>query len=197
MGIQKLKKPILHNARKNAFDLLKKNKFYRQFLSKIRPYFNRNDEFWKKNLLREYFDKWRNNARKLKEREDALKKMMALLDKIEMKDSVNTIADASILKKFLHDYPLIRAIGFLRKLKAFARQKGKNDNLAKDLIEADKNLEPQKKNNLIKKLFKVYAYKVLNKLFDNLEKIRQENAEPLKKEFLDLLYNNLMIKKRN
>ena len=194
MGIQKLKKPILHNARKNAFDLLKKNKFYRQFLSKIRPYFNRNDEFWKKNLLREYFDKWRNNARKLKEREDALKKMMALLDKIEMKDSVNTIADASILKKFLHDYPLIRAIGFLRKLKAFARQKGKNDNLAKDLIEADKNLEPQKKNNLIKKLFKVYAYKVLNKLFDNLEKIRQENAEPLKKEFLDLLYNNLMKK---
>ena len=37
------------------------------------------------------------------------------------------MADAFILKKFLHDYPLIRAIGFLRKLREFARQKGKNE----------------------------------------------------------------------
>ena len=56
---------------------------------------------------------------------------------------------------------------------------------------ARKNLEPQKKNNLIKKLFKVYAYKVLDKLFDDLEKIQNDNATPLKKEFLDLLYFNL------
>ena len=104
------------------------------------------------------------------------------------------MADAFILKKFLHDYPLIRAIGFLRKLREFARQRGKNDNLAKDLIKARKDLEPQKKSNLIKKLFKVYAYKVLNKLFDNLEKIRDDNIKPLKKEFLDLLYDNLMRK---
>ena len=194
IGIQRMKKPILHNAKKTGFDNLKKNKFYKQFLSKIRPYFDKNDQFWKENLLKEYFDKWRDNARKLKEREDALKKMMDMLDKLETKNAVDTVTDASILKKFLHDYPLIRAIGFLRKLKALAKQKGKNDNLAKDLIEAKKNLEPQKKNNLIKKLFKVYAYKVLNKLFDNLENIQRENAEPLKKEFLDLLYNNLMKK---
>ena len=192
IGIQRLKKPIIHNARKTVLDALKKNRFVKLFMYKIRKYFDKNDEFWKNNLLREYFERWRDNVRRMKEKEDALNKMMALLDKIRKKNAANDIADASILKKFLHDYPLIRALGFLRKLKQFARQKGKNDNLAKDLIDAKKNLEPQKKNNLIKKLFKVYAYKVLNKLFDNLERIQQENAEPLKKQFLDLLYNNLM-----
>ena len=192
IGIQRLKKPIIHNARKTVLDALKKNRFVKLFMYKIRKYFDKNDEFWKNNLLREYFERWRDNVRRMKEKEDALNKMMALLDKIRKKNAANDIADASILKKLLHDYPLIRALGFLRKLKQFARQKGKNDNLAKDLIDAKKNLEPQKKNNLIKKLFKVYAYKVLNKLFDNLERIQQENAEPLKKQFLDLLYNNLM-----
>ena len=192
IGIQRMKKPILHNARKSVLDKLNKNRFMKQFLNKIRPYFDKNDEFWKKNLLKEYFDKWRDNARKMKEREDALNKMMSLLVKLNLKKDSNDMADASLLKKFLHDYPLIRALGFLRKLKAFARQKGKNENLAQDLIEARKNLEPQKKNNLIKKLFKVYAYKVLNKLFDNLQKKQEDNAQPLKKEFLDKLYNNLM-----
>ena len=192
IGIQRMKKPILHNARRTVFDKLNQNRFVKQFMYKIRPYFDKNDEFWKKNLLREYFERWRDNVRKLRDKENALNKMMELLDKLRKKNAANDIADASILKKFLHDYPLIRALGFLRKLKQFARQKGKNDNLAKDLIDAKKNLEPQKKNNLIKKLFKVYAYKVLNKLFDNLERIQQKNAEPLKKQFLDSLYNNLM-----
>ena len=194
IGIQRLKKPIIHNARKTVLDTLKKNRYLKQFLYKIRPFFDKNDEFWKKTLLREYFEKWRDNARKLRDRENALRKMMGLLDKLNKRNAANTLADASILKKFLHDYPLIRALGFLRKLKEFARQKGKNDNLAKDLINAKKNLEPQKKNNLIKKLFKVYAYKVLNKLFDNLQKIQNRNVQPLKKEFLDSLYNNLMKK---
>jgi hypothetical protein len=194
IGIQRMKKPILHNARKTVFDKLNKNRFVKQFLYKIRPYFDKNDEFWKKNLLREYFEKWRDNVRKMKEREDALNKMMSLLDKLRKKNAANDIADASILKKFLHDYPLIRALGFLRKLKDFARRRGKNDNLAKDLIDARKNLEPQRRNNLIKKLFKVYAYKVLNKFFEELEKKQQENSKPLKKEFLDLLYDNLMKK---
>ena len=194
IGIQRIKKPIVHNARKTVLDNLRKTNCLKQFLYKIRPYFDKNDEFWKKNLLREYFDKWRNYAKKLKERENALKEMMDILNKLNIKNSANDLADAFLLKKFLHDYPLIRAIGFLRKLKELAKQRGKNDNLAKDLINAKKNLEPQKKNNLIKKLFKVYAYKVLNKLFDNLEKIREDNAYILKKEFLDLLYNNLMKK---
>ena len=192
LGFQKLKRPIVHNARKTVLDILNRNKAIRQFLNKIRPYFNKNDEFWRKNLLKEYFDKWRRNANKLSDKEYALMDMMDVLDKLRKKNAANNLADASLLKKFLHDYPLIRALGFLRKLKELARQRGKNDNLAQDLVDAKNNLEPQKKNILLKKLFKVYAYKVLNKLFNSLERIQNNNATPLKKEFLDKLYKNLM-----
>jgi len=191
LGFEKLRKPIVHNARRTVFDLLNKNSARNQFLKKIRPYFRKNDDYWRRKLLKEFFDRWRRNAMKLSDKEYALMDMMDVLDKLRKKNAANKIADASLLKKFLHDYPLIRALGFLRKLKELARQRGKNDNLAQDLVDAKNNLEPQKKNILIKKLFKVYAYKVLDKLFKNLERIQNDNVTPLKKEFLDKLFKNL------
>ena len=192
LGFNKLKKPLRDHARKDVFNTLKKNKYMDLFIKKIRPYFDKNDEFWRNNLLREYFDRWRNNALKLTDKERRLKEVMDILDKLRKKNAADAVSDASLVKKLLHDLPLIRALGFLRKLKRLAKERGKNDNLARDLIDAKKDLEPKKKVNLIKKLFKVYAYKVLNKLFDNLENIQKRNAEPLKRQFFDTLYKNLM-----
>jgi len=80
------------------------------------------------------------------------------------------------------------ALGFLRRLKNLS----KDSNLENDLINAKNDLEPKKRNNLIKKLFKVYAYKVLDKLFNDLENIRERKITPLKKEFIDLLRDNLL-----
>jgi len=169
---------------------LNKNQYIKLFIYKIRKYFNKNDEYWKKNLLREYFDKWRNNADKLKNRDKGIKDIMGILDKLRKKIGANTINDVLLVKKFEHDYPLIRALGFLRKLKKLAKE----NQLAKDLINAKNNLEPKKRSNLIQKLYKVYAYKVLNKLFDDLDTIQKRKAEPLKKEFVDLLRDNLLKK---
>ena len=73
-------------------------------------------------------------------------------------------------------------------------KKGKNEDLAKTLISAKDYLEPQKKHILIKKLYKVYAYKVLNKLFEKLQNLREKNAEPMKKELLEKLFRNLIKK---
>ena len=67
-----------------------------------------------------------------------------------LNNDIDTMANAQILKKFLHDYPLIRALGFLRKLKEIAKQKGKNQDLAKYLILAKDDIHPQKKHILIK-----------------------------------------------
>jgi len=46
-------------------DKLKKNNCLNQFMNKIRPYFDKNDEFWNKNLLKEYLNKWRKIAKKI------------------------------------------------------------------------------------------------------------------------------------
>ena len=134
LGFERLRRPIVHNARETVFDILNKNSAIKQFRNKIRPYFYRNDDYWRRNILKEYFDKWRRNATKLSDKEYALMDMMDVLDKLRKKNAANKVADASLLKKFLHDYPLIRALGFLRKLKELARQRGKNDNLAQDLV---------------------------------------------------------------
>ena len=193
-GLKKLKDILLHNNNKDVMDNLKKNNCLKQFLIKIRPYFDKNDEFWQKNLLKEYFDIWYKKAKKLANRENTLEKVLDNLEKYMLNNDVDTMANAQILKKFLHDYPLIRALGFLRKLKEIAKQKGKNEDLAKNLILAKSYMNPQKKNILIKKLFKVYAYKVLKKLFDNLQNKREEIAEPLKKDLFQKLFKNLIRK---
>ena len=192
LGLKLLKKPIIDNARKAVLKTLRKNRYMKLFKDKIRPYFDRNDEYWKNDLLREYFDRWRNNVNKLKNKDKALKEVMDLLDKLRKKNAANTLSDVFLTKKLLHDIPLFRAVAFLRKLKYVARERGKNDNLAKDLVNARNHLEPKKKSNLIKKLYKVYAYKVLNKLFNNLDNLQKRNIDPLKKKFIDLLNENLM-----
>ena len=90
---------------------------------------------------------------------------MDMLEQYRLKVAVETMNDAFIVKKFEHDYPLIRAMDFFNRLFKLSKE----SNLANDLITAKKNLEPKKRMNLIQKLYKVYAYKVLNKLFQNIE----------------------------
>ena len=194
IGLKKLKEMLLHNVYKNVMDKLKKNNCLNQFLSKIRPYFDKNDEFWQKNLLKEYLNNWRKIAKKLVNRENELEKVLDYLEKYMLNNDVDTMANVQLLKKFLHDYPLIRAVGFLRKLREISKQKGKNEDLANNLILAKTHMEPQKKNILVKKLFKVYAYKVLKKLFDNLQNKREQLAEPIKKDLFQKLFKNLIKK---
>ena len=194
IGLNKLKKTLLHNINKNTMDDLNKNNCIKKFLNKIRPYFDKNDEFWKQNLLKEYLYQWCNKAKKLIEREEILEKVLDSFEKYMLDNDVRTMANVQILKKFLHDYPLLRAVGFLRKLKEISKQKGKNEDLAKNLILAKDHLEPQKKHILLKKLYKVYAYRVLNKLFEKLQNQREKNAEPLKRDLFQKLFKNLIKK---
>jgi hypothetical protein len=137
-------------------------------------------------MLRKYFNIWRNNAFILKDRNRALEDVMSILEISRIKNAANTINDAFIIKKIEHDYPLIRALGFFKKLKEYSQ----NKNLGRDLIYAKRDLEPKKRSNLINKLYKVYAYKVLNKLIIDLKNAQKRNAVPSKKLFLDLLREN-------
>ena len=191
-GFKILDKILKNKAQNLVMNALKRNNYLQKFLYIIRPYFDKNDEFWKNNLLKEYLYKWFNNARKITQREMMLEKVLDSLEKYMLDNDVRTMTNVQILKKFLHDYPLLRAVGFLRKLKEISKQKGKNEDLAKNLFLAKKFIEPQKQHLLIKKLYKVYAYKVLNKLFDRLQKLREQNVEPLKKDLLQKLFQNLM-----
>ena len=188
LGLKKLQKPLKKYAKKDVLDKLKKNKQIIIFIQKIRPYFQKNDDVFNKNLLRYYLYKWRDATDKLINRDEKLDEMMRILDIFRNKNAANTLNSAFLVKKLMHDIPRARAFDFFDKL----RDLTKGSDLANDLIEAKNDLEPKKRTNLINKLFKVYAYKVLNKLFDDLENIQKRKIKPLKKDFLDLLHANVL-----
>ena len=66
------------------------------------------------------------------------------LEKNMLARDIKTMGDALILKKILHDYPYIRALGFLDKLKEISDNKNKNEELAKKLTLAKNNIQQQK-----------------------------------------------------
>ena len=82
-----------------------------------------------------FFDRWRNNALKLTDKERRLKEVMDILDKLRKKNAAKAVSGASLVKKLLYDLPLIRALVFFRKLKRLAKERGKIDNLSRDLKE--------------------------------------------------------------
>ena len=93
IGLKKLEKLLKDKVGKNVLDDLSKNRAVQQFLYKIRPYFDKNDEFWNKNLLKEYFDKWRNNAKKLSNREQKTEEMLDTLEKNMLARDIKTMGD--------------------------------------------------------------------------------------------------------
>ena len=138
-------------------------------------------------LLRTYLNNWKEQALKLADKENGAKDIMYILDLLRSRKATPNITNVSLLKKFLNDYPKIRAIGFLRRLRAYALEKAKNDALARDLLSAKQDLSPKKRLNLIKKLYKIYAYKVLNKLFDLLYRNLEYTGDDAKRDFFDIL----------
>ena len=194
-GFTKLAKIFKDRNRKNVFDKLKKQKNKKQITI---TYIEIIDTFNKKNnnkLLEKYFLKWRNNTRKKNNRDEALSKMMNLLELNRIKNSANILSNAFLINKLLKDIPKIGAVSFLRKVK----KDGKYNKLYKifsyDLIDIKEDLFKHKKKSLIDKILKIYAYKILSKLFDTLDK-KQNNKNILHmRDFFDRLYQNGIRKK--
>ncbi len=95
-----------------------------------------------------------------------------------------------LIKKIVYGYDKLAKVFGFRRIKDYADLAIKNKNLAKDLIDARDDLSKKNLAPLIKNLYKVYAYKVLDNVFARLEKLRRKFARPIKYEFLNLLRMN-------
>ena len=141
------------------------------------------------NLLRKYLLRWRNNAIRRNNKDEALKNMMKVLEIKRIKNSANNMNNIFLLVKLLRDIPKIRGLYFLRKL----RQQGKHNNLYKNLsnniIKANDDLLNKKRKPLINKILKIYTYKVLSNLFNDLEKKQRNRIKPNIKDFFNRLFN--------
>ena len=102
-----------------------------------------------------------------------------------------------LVKKIFTNIPKIRAKLFLNKLKKIRINKSKYEKLKKHIKKAKNDLLEQQKEKVTNKIYKIYAYHNINKMFNILNKSLNKKTKPyFAKNFLKKLYANLREKKQ-
>jgi hypothetical protein len=147
-------------------------------------------------LLKYYLNKWNNKAKKLKQREDYLRDAFDTINLKNLIDATNTLKDVSIIKKVDSSIPVARSYDFLNKLRKISEYTTIYTKLRDDLVKSKDDLDGFNKYKLLRKLYKVYYYKVLDKMFDKLNKLNNRYKNYYADHFLKLL-QYILLSKRN
>ena len=75
------------------------------------------------NILRQYLKKWNDKAKKLKNRDNKLKKGLNEIEKRQLINDVNTISNTEIIKQFNDSIPIARALEFFKSLKDLEKRR--------------------------------------------------------------------------
>ncbi len=189
-GMKKLTKTIIKNKRRNIFNKLKTQKNIKKIKKYIIEIIDIIEYKKKEKLLKKYLLKWKNIIRQKNSKEETLEIMMNVLENKRIKNTVNNLTDLFLINKLLNDIPKIRALYFLRKIK----KDGKYNKLYKifsyDLVNTREDLLYKSKIPIINKILKIYAYKILSKLFNTLEKTQKKKNTIYIEDFFYKLYNN-------
>ena len=183
-----------NHAKKDINNILHKNQDISIFKEKIKIIFEKINHDSNEISLKKYFDKWIKNTKKIKNRLDKLNELMIILGIKQKRDSATTLYNIILLKKLFNDIPKFYLINALYRIKDFADNKNKNTKLADDLLSSKKDIKTKKISPLIKKLYKVYAYKVINNLFNNLQQNLKTRSEPSKYLFIEKMIKYYLYK---
>ena len=175
---------LKHHMKKDANDLLRNNINLLLFQKKLKNICENLDAKNNDNSIKRFLNIWRNKTNKINKRLSKLNELMNLLNLKQIKDNTNTLYQTMLLKKLFNDIPRLYKYTTLNKIKDFSNNKQKNTNLANNLILAKKDLMPKLVSPLIKNLCKLYAYKLLDKLIDNINKGLIRNSDFNKNIFL-------------
>ena len=189
IGLKKIGNALRTYPKKNVFDNLRKKNYYTIFINKLIKIIDDLDNYNNKNKLRKYLLRWKNNTHKANSKVDALKNMMNTLDLHTAKNSAKIMYNLLILKKILHDIPKLRKYYFLKRLRSFGRHNEDYKKLSNDLVDARDDLSLKKRSPVINKILRLYTYKVLSNLFNDINKRRRNNLKLVFKNFIRPLYN--------
>ena len=190
ISIKKITKILKVNNKKNIFDTLKRQKNTKQItiiLIEIIETFNKKKN---NNLLKRYLSKWRNNVRKKNNKDEALEKMMNMLEIKRNNNSVNNLSNVFLINKLLKDIPKMRAVSLLRRIKKDEKYNKLYKILAYDLVDIREDLLKHNKKPIIDKILKIYVYKILSNLFDSLDKIQKRQTTLNKEDFFYKIFQN-------
>ncbi len=186
--------PFKSLSQKSFFDKLKDNKkktIIHKSLIKLVP---KTDDKYNILLLKNAMEKWRDKAEKLKDRDNKIEQAFNLINRRQKLNGLNTIDNAFIIKKLLHDLPYIRAKQFFQNIRQKAEKKNKYDKLSEDLKNARIEIEEQNKLNLMNTLYKIYFYNKLNNFCKTCDNYNNKMKNVFAREFL---YKLLILKTNN
>ena len=180
-----IKKTVKNHAIKDVNDTLRKKRDVDLFKKRIEIILDKFDNDNKEISIKKYFDIWRNNTKKIRNRMNKLDELMKILGIKQIRDNANTYYYVTLLKKLFNDLPKFFLINAFRRIKDFADKKNKNKKLADDLLRTKNDINLKKIFPLIKRIYKIYAYKVIDKLFNNIQNGIKRKNEPLKNVFFE------------
>ena len=185
--LNKLKKPIVNIARKKLFDKIKNNKKRTIIYHKYTELLPKRNEKNNNDILKKYFFKWKDNTYKLNKREESFNNALNIISQKQTLNDANNINGVMIVKKLLHDIPLVRAKSFIEKIKDNADKKNKYNKLAKDILNSKDVLDYQKKEKILVKIYKLFAYNKINNMINACKSYDNKLKKIYGKEFLNKL----------
>ena len=190
LGFNIFKKIVKTHVKKDVNDLLRKNNDVTVFKKRIEILINKIEYDTNEISIKKYFDIWRNNTKKIRNRMDKLDELMKILGAKQKRDDANTLYRVILIKKLLNNIPKFYLIYALKRIKEYANTKNKNQKLADDLLLIDKDIESKRISPLIKRLYKVYTYKVFDNLFNKIQIEFKKKSQPSKYIFLSKMIQN-------
>ena len=192
MAIHRFAAPIEHAIKDDGFSDLKD--FYNKakmndFLRFLFGNFDKRNEIMN---LKRCMRTWRDKAMKLKAREEALNNAVDVMDTRRKIIGADTINAACLVKKLFKTIPKIRALDFFDRLRRNAEAKKQYEDFANTLKSAHKDLVDQTKSDLAQKVYRLFIYRKLNKMFNGLQGVLINKVKPeAGRDFLEALYDNL------
>ena len=191
IAIKKIIKSIIKNNRKRVINSLTKknrnNKIENIMKLIIKKYHSTDNNFKLLFMLR----KWNKKNKKIKKRDEIFNNALNNINKIDKMLSIEIYNKVSLIKKLLNDIQKVRLLNAFNKLKRNNKMKKKFEKLSSAMTKSKSNIISKNKEQLIRKIYKLYAYKKLNKM---IETINNYEKNKFFKELINKLNKNLSSK---
>ena len=166
------------NIKKDGFETLKeksRNRDCLRLMKSICTDFNNRNKIILEN---HYWKVWRHKVAKYRERDRAVTKMMNSIDTRDKINAAKVIGDVMIVKRAKKLFDTIDKVKAMKNLKEKSKFVEKMKNLKHLLIKSDEELANDNKQNVLDNIFKIYTYKILQKLTDSIGNVQKKVIFP-------------------
>jgi len=140
----------------------------------------------------QYFNRWLENTRKLRDREEALKESFDLMSKKSLNMAADAVKNACLVRALKNVVPVARSYDFLDRLRKLAERNNDYSKFKGNLVSVKDEVDAEAKDKLLRRLYKVYYYKLIDGLFGKLQNLQED----YKKDHANYFFYKLLLSKR-